>query len=88
MQDAVEDHRGGGSSEGQSAGGHFVEHDTQRKQIGAGVEFFAAGLFRRHVGDGAHGTAGAGELRIVAAAARLSAHRTGVCGLGRVLPGR
>src|SRR5579859_2443412 len=44
------------------AGDHLIEHGTERKKIGAGVELFAASLFRRHVGDGADGEAGAGEV--------------------------
>ena len=29
---------------------HFVEHRTQGKHVGAGIELFTASLFRRHVG--------------------------------------
>src|SRR6185503_332942 len=35
-------------------GCHFVDHDTEGKQIASRVEFLAAGLFRGHVCDGAH----------------------------------
>ena len=36
---------------GRRAGRHFVEHRAEGEQVGAGVEFFAAHLLRRHVGD-------------------------------------
>ena len=42
-------------------GGHFVEDHAERKQIGAGVQLFAAGLLGRHIRDRADGAAGAGE---------------------------
>ena len=48
--------------EGQRARGHFVQHDTERKQIAARVERLAARLLRRHVGDGAQRRSRAGEL--------------------------
>ena len=47
------------------AGGDLIENGAEREKIGAGVELFAASLFRRHVGDGADGEAGAGEVRYV-----------------------
>ena len=31
-------------------GDHFVEHDSKGKQVGAGIQLFAAHLFGRHVG--------------------------------------
>ena len=64
VQNAVENDGGGGAGKGNRAGGHFVEHHAERKQIRARVEFFAAGLLRRHVGDRAHRAAGAGELLV------------------------
>ena len=45
--------------------GHFIEHGAEAEKIGAGVEIFAASLFRRHVGDGADGRAGTGEKQMV-----------------------
>ena len=61
IQDGFEDHAGGFAAEGQDAGGHFVEHGAERKEIAASVQFLAANLFGRHVGDGADGGSGAGE---------------------------
>src|SRR5580704_2214745 len=43
------------------AGDHLIENSAERKKIGAAVKFEAAGLFWRHVSDGADGGAGAGE---------------------------
>ena len=43
-------------------GGHFVENQAKRKNVGASVEGFAAGLLGRHVGERAHSDAGFGEL--------------------------
>ena len=40
---------------------HLVEHYSEREQVGSGVQFLGADLFRRHVCDRAHGSAGAGE---------------------------
>ena len=45
-------------------GRHLVEHGAEGEQIGALVEFFAARLLRRHVGDGAEHQAGAGEVLV------------------------
>ena len=63
VQNAVEDDRGGGAGERKLARGHLVEHDAQRKKVGTVVEFFAARLLQGHICDGAHGTAGAGQLQ-------------------------
>ena len=50
----VEDGIEGGSRsctlKGQSSRSHFVEHNAEREQIGAGVEFFAKRLLGRHIG--------------------------------------
>ena len=56
---------GGVAAKGQRAGGHLVEHDAEGEQVGAGVEFLAARLLGRHVGDGAQWRAGAGEVLVV-----------------------
>src|SRR5208282_5888260 len=44
------------------AGRHFIEHYTERKQIGAGVQRLATRLLRRHVTDRPHGSPRRGEL--------------------------
>ena len=36
-----------------AAGGHLVEHDAEREQVGARIDILAARLLGRHVGDGA-----------------------------------
>jgi len=38
---------------GNRSGGHFVEHGAEGEKVGAGIEFLAESLLRRHVGDGA-----------------------------------
>ena len=40
---------------------HFVEDDAQGPEVGPGVDFVAAGLFGRHVGDRPHGRSGLGQ---------------------------
>ena len=61
VQNVVEDNRAGAAGEGQPAGGQLIEHAAKGKEIASSVEFLATRLFRRHVGDGADGRAGAGE---------------------------
>ena len=51
-QNGVKNHAGSLAAEGRDARRHLVQHDAERKQIGASVEFLAAHLFRRHVGHG------------------------------------
>ena len=63
IEDAVEHHRGGVAGKTLAAGGHLVEHHAEREQIGARIDFVAARLLRRHVGDGAD--RGAGHAREV-----------------------
>ncbi len=53
VEDAVEDHRRRVAGEALPARCHFVQDDTERKEIGARIQGFAAGLFGRHVGHGA-----------------------------------
>jgi len=45
--------RGHFGSAGKSAlpGNHFVEHGSERKNVGASIDFLAIGLFRRHISD-------------------------------------
>ena len=63
VQDGVKDCAGGFALERERAGDHFVEHDAEGEEVGARIEVFAENLLGRHVGDRAHGSAGAGELR-------------------------
>ena len=89
MQDGFEDCAARLAAEGKDAGGHFVEHRTEGEKIGAGVHCFSADLLGRHVGDGADGGAGAGELffghggRGVVACHRGAGHAAALCRLLR-----
>ena len=60
IQDGVEDDAGGISAKWQAARGHFIQHNAEREQVRARIEWRAAHLFRRHVSDRAHRAAGAG----------------------------
>src|SRR5438309_11728828 len=62
LEDGAEYHRRGGAAEGKAAGGHLVQHGTEREQIAASVEVFASCLFRRHVGYSTDGRAGTGKV--------------------------
>ena len=62
VEDAVENDAAGVPAEWERAGGHFVEDDAERKEVGTCVQFPAADLLGGHVGDGADGGAGAGEM--------------------------
>lgn len=62
FEDGLEDERGSIPAKGQGAGGHFVENGAEGKEIGAGVEFLAGGLFGGHVGNRAQRGAGASEV--------------------------
>ena len=57
IEDAVEHDGRGVAGEALAAGGHLVQHDAKREQVRARIQFLAARLLRRHVGDGAHGGA-------------------------------
>src|SRR5207302_8689068 len=61
VQDVVKDDGAGAARERELAGGQLIEDAAEREEIASSVEFLAARLFRRHVGDGADGGAGAGE---------------------------
>ena len=64
VEDSGKDHGGGRAFERHSASTHLVEHCTQGEEIAAAIEFFAACLFRGHVGGGADRHAGAGQIAI------------------------
>ena len=61
VQDSLEDARGRAAGEGGLAGRHLVQHHAEGEEVGAGVHLLAAGLLRRHVGDGAERRARAGR---------------------------
>ena len=48
---------------GAAAGDHFVKREAQRVDVGTGVGLTGADLLGRHIGEGSHGQAGAGEAR-------------------------
>jgi hypothetical protein len=62
IEDGFGDNTGSFTTKRESAGGHFVEHYAEGEEIGAGVEFLAADLLGRHVGDGAECRAWTGEV--------------------------
>jgi len=62
VEDGVEDGGGSVPVKGESASSHFVKDHAKGEEVGAGVHVFAESLLGRHVGDGAHGRAGAGEM--------------------------
>ena len=89
VQNGVEDQRRAVAAEGQRAGGHFVEHGPEGKQVGARVKFFAAHLLRRHVGDRAQRAPGLVRCSAVStvAVAMVSARLSHLSGDG-LWPGR
>src|SRR5215472_16166646 len=51
--------------EGQCAGCHLVEHNSEGKQVGSRIECFAQHLLGRHVRYHAQGRSGASEMAFV-----------------------
>ena len=47
-----ENKAGGSAVKRQSPGGHLIQHRPEGKQIGSCIQFLAAYLLRRHIGDG------------------------------------
>ena len=62
IQNGVKNCRRTLAPEGQLAGSHLMEHDTERKQIGTRVQFLPASLLGRHIGNRSDRTAGAGQM--------------------------
>ena len=62
MQDSVKNDGCGCSRERNRPSGHLIEHYPERKQIRPCVQLFSTSLFRRHVGDRAHGASGVSQL--------------------------
>ena len=52
VQNAIEDHAGGVAPKRQRPSRHLVQHNAEREQVSALVEFLAPHLLRRHIGDG------------------------------------
>ena len=64
VQDRAGNHGAGCAAESRPACGHLVQHKSEREQIRADVDVFAAQLLRGHVGDRADGVAVLGEPAI------------------------
>ena len=62
VHDRVKDHSGSFSAKRHGAGGHFVQHDAKRKQVGTRIERLAAHLLGRHVSHGAQRRSRTGEV--------------------------
>ena len=62
VHNGFENYGGAFAAKRQLSGGHFIENDAERKKIAAGIKFFCAHLFGRHVGDSSDGASGAGEV--------------------------
>ena len=61
MKDGIKDHRRGIPLKRRLTSGHFIEHRTERKDIGADIERFTACLLGRHVSHRAHRLTRIGE---------------------------
>ena len=61
-ENPFEDHRRGRAGKWLRASRHLVQHDAERKEIGARVEVESARLLRRHVRDRADGRAAVGDV--------------------------
>lgn len=57
----------------------LVQHRTEGKEIGAGIEFPSFGLFGRHVRGRSHHRAGTSQVLL----ANCARHRVGECNLAR-----
>ncbi len=62
VENRVEERCRGVSAKRKRTGSHFVQDGAKRKEISAGVEFFAQCLLRRHIGDRTQGASGAGQV--------------------------
>src|SRR5712672_1041970 len=57
VQNGIEDGRRALAAKRKNASGHFIEHDSERKEVGPRVEIFRQSLLGRHVGDRAKSAA-------------------------------
>ena len=83
IQDGIEDDRRSVAAKWNEAGSHLVKNRSEGEQIGAGVEFLALGLLRRHVGYSSDGGAWAGQIFQAHAGGGLAlppAQRVGLAG--------
>ena len=76
---ASRDDRRSLSPKRQHSGRHFVKHHSKREKIGASVQFLAAQLLRRHVGDGAHRRSRTREVKVRERRRWFASQPTGGC---------
>src|SRR5438128_2805185 len=69
VEDGIENRSRSISAKRQRPGGHLVKYGTKGEQIGTAIKRLSQCLFRRHVYDRAHGSAGTGQVT-----RRLSRH--------------
>ena len=62
VEQCVKDHGFSWAIERQLASRHFVEHHAEREKVCASVRYLSPGLLRRHIGHGADGGAGIGQV--------------------------
>jgi len=82
IEDVAEDDPGSFAAKGSDTGGHFVQHDTEGKEVGTRIERFAADLFRGHISDRANGAARTGKELLVDGAGFALCDRGGTRGIG------
>src|SRR6516165_8533109 len=62
IKDGLEDHSRAFPSERYLPSRHFIEHGSEREQVGSSVQLLSTDLLRRHVGDGSEHTAGTRQM--------------------------
>src|SRR5712664_453086 len=72
IQYRVENHAGSVSGERALTGGHFIEDQSERKDVRTLIQFLAAHLFGGHVGDRTQCYAVAGEMSFLSRGAESS----------------
>ena len=60
IEDAVKDHSRRGPMEWVSPCRHLIEHNSQRKEVAAGIQRLATRLLRRHISNGPNRNSRAG----------------------------
>src|SRR5438477_11934792 len=74
VQNRVKNYRRTTTAKRRPPRGHFVQDCPKGEQVRSRIEFISPGLFGRHVGYGAHGHAGAGQVLI----AQATSQRVGI----------
>src|SRR5579864_7052887 len=65
IKNRIEDHSRGVATKLQGPCGHFIEHGPKGEQVGARVQFLAAHLLRRRIGNRADGASGTRQHLLV-----------------------